>query len=112
MTQTVTREVVILPDGAAIARRAADEFLISVSQAIAQKDSFTVALAGGSTPKVLYSLLSEDPTYSSKIPWGKLHFFFGDERHAPPDNSESNFHMANQTLFSKGLVKPRADHPH
>ncbi len=106
MSQVSQREIVVLPDPAAIARRAADEFLKYVNEAIAQKDSFTVALAGGSTPKALYSLLSEDPTYSSKIPWGKLHFFFGDERHAPPDSDESNFHMVNQALFSKGLVKP------
>ncbi len=101
-----SRDVVVLPNPLAIARRAADEFLKSVSDAIAQKGSFTVALAGGSTPKTLYSMLSDDPAYSSKIPWPKLHFFFGDERHVPPDSPESNFHMANETLFSKGLVKP------
>jgi 6-phosphogluconolactonase len=100
------RDVVVLPNPPAVARRAADEFLKAVSDAIAQKGSFTVALAGGSTPKTLYSMLSDDPVYSSKIPWPKLHFFFGDERHAPPDSPESNFHMANETLFSKGLVKP------
>jgi 6-phosphogluconolactonase len=100
------REVVILPDAAAITRRAADEFLKAVNEEIARKDSFTVALAGGSTPKALYSMLVDDPAYSSKIPWAKLRFFFGDERHAPPDSSESNFHMASQTLFSKGLIKP------
>jgi 6-phosphogluconolactonase len=105
-TQTVSREVVILPDSPAIARRAADEFLKAVNEAVAEKGSFTVALAGGSTPKALYSLLADDAHYSSKVPWPKLHFFFGDERHAPPDNSESNFHMANETLFAKGLVKP------
>jgi len=99
------REVVVLPDAATLTRRAAEEFLKCVNRAVAEKGSFTVALAGGSTPKALYSMLSDDPAYSSKIPWAKLHFFFGDERHAPPDSPESNFNMANQTLFSKGLVK-------
>jgi len=106
MTVQAQREVVLLPDSAAITRRAADEFLKCVNEAVVTKGFFTVALAGGSTPKALYSVLSDDPTYSSKIPWNKLHFFFGDERHAPPDSPESNFHMANETLFSKGLVKP------
>jgi 6-phosphogluconolactonase len=105
-TKTVSREVVILPNPPAIARRAADEFLKAINEAVAEKGSFTVALAGGSTPKALYSMLSEDPAYSSKVPWPKLHFFFGDERHAPPESDESNFHMANETLFSKGLLKP------
>jgi len=106
MKASPAREVFVFPDATTLTRRAADEFLKSVNEAIAEKGSFTVALAGGSTPKALYSLLTEDPAYSSKIPWQKMHFFFGDERHAPPDSSESNFHMANQTLFSKGLVKP------
>jgi 6-phosphogluconolactonase len=101
-----TREVVVLPDAGALTKRAADEFLKAVNEAIAKKGVFTIALAGGSTPKALYSMLSEDPAYRSQIPWPKLHFFFGDERHAPPDNPESNFNMANETLFSKGLVKP------
>ena len=105
-TQTSSRQVIVLPNPPAVAQRAADELLKAVNQAIAETGSFTVALAGGSTPKALYSLLAEDPAYSSKIPWAKLHFFFGDERHAPPDNNESNFHMANETLFSKGFVKP------
>jgi 6-phosphogluconolactonase len=106
MKASPARDVVIFPDTASLTKRAADEFVKSVNEAIAEKGSFTVALAGGSTPKALYSLLTEDPAYSSKIAWQKMHFFFGDERHAPPDNSESNFHMANHTLFSKGLVKP------
>lgn len=106
MKASPARDVVVFPDATSLTRRAADEFLKSVNEAIAEKGSFTVALAGGSTPKALYSLLTEDPAYSSRIPWQKIHFFFGDERHAPPDSSESNFHMANQTLFSKGLVKP------
>jgi len=106
MTTTTQREVVVLPDGAAITRRAAEEFLKSVSEAIAQRGAFTIALAGGSTPRALYSLLAEDPSLRSKIPWPKLHFFFGDERHVPPDSPESNFHMANEALFSKGVVKP------
>jgi 6-phosphogluconolactonase len=105
MSQSSQREVVVLPDPVAITRRAADEFLKAVNEEIARKDSFTVALAGGSTPKALYSMLVDDPAYSAKIPWAKLRFFFGDERHAPPDSSESNFHMASQTLFSKGLIK-------
>jgi 6-phosphogluconolactonase len=106
MTVTATRDVVVLPDAAAVTRRAAEEFLQSVTESVAQKGFFTIALAGGSTPRALYTLLSDEPTFRSKIPWGKIHFFFGDERHAPPDSPESNFRMANESLFSKGLVKP------
>jgi len=102
----ISREVFIFPDAAAITRRAAEEFLKGALEAVAQKGSFTVSLAGGSTPKSLYALLGDDPSLRSKLPWEKIHFFFGDERHAPPDSPESNFRMANEALFSKGLVKP------
>ena len=102
---TAKREIQIFPDAASLTRRAAEEFLKSVTEAVAQKGSFTVALAGGSTPKALYSQLVDNPL-RSQIPWDKLHFFFGDERHAPPDGAESNFRMANEALFSKGAIKP------
>jgi 6-phosphogluconolactonase len=102
---TAQREVQIFPEAGTLTRRAAEEFLKSVAEAVAQKGAFTVALAGGSTPKALYSQLADEPL-RSQIPWEKLHFFFGDERHAPPDGAESNFRMANEALFSKGAIKP------
>ena len=60
---------------------------------------FTVALSGGSTPKSLYSLLATN--FHVQLPWDKMFFFLGDERHVPPDNSESNYRMANEVLLSK-----------
>jgi len=106
MTLTAQREVEVLPDAAAITKRAVEEFLKAVQEAVAKNGTFTVALSGGSTPKALYSMLADDATLRSKIPWPKLHFFFGDERHAPPDSPESNFRMAQEALFSKGVVEP------
>ena len=106
MTGPSEREVRILPDAAAITRRAAELFVQAAREAVADSDSFAVALSGGSTPKSLYSLLADDAGLRAQLPWEKMHFFFGDERHVPPDHSESNFRMANETLFSKALVKP------
>jgi 6-phosphogluconolactonase len=105
MTAAAQRDIRILADPAAVTRRAADEFVKAASQAVARKGVFNVALAGGSTPKALYALLADDSAYRSKVPWDKLRVFFGDERHAPPDSNESNFHMASEALFSKGVLK-------
>jgi 6-phosphogluconolactonase len=102
----VTREVVILADGAAIAKRAAAEFVRIAKEAVAEKGVFTVALAGGSTPKALYSLLVDDPTLRSQLPWDRMHMFFGDERHAGPTDADSNFRMANEAMLSKSPLKP------
>jgi 6-phosphogluconolactonase len=106
MPATAKRDIRILADPAAITRRAADEFVKAVAQIVAKKGVFTVSLSGGSTPKVLYAMLADDPAYRSKIPWDKMRVFFGDERHVPPDHSDSNFHMATEALFSKGVLKP------
>jgi 6-phosphogluconolactonase len=87
----------ILPDRAALFQAAADEFVRQANTVIASKGRFTVALAGGSTPKGLYSLLA----MKAKLAWDKMYFFFGDERHVPPDNPESNYRMAREALLSK-----------
>jgi 6-phosphogluconolactonase len=102
----VEREIRILADGAAIARRAAQEFVQAAASAVREKGSFNIALAGGSTPKALYSLLVNDPTLRSQVPWDKMHLFFGDERHVAPDHPDSNFRMATEAMISKSPMKP------
>jgi len=105
MPAPAQRDIRILADPAALTRRAADEFVKAATQAVARKGVFNVSFSGGSTPKVLYAMCADDPAYRSKIPWDKLRIFFGDERHVPPDSNESNFHMATEALFSKGVLK-------
>jgi 6-phosphogluconolactonase len=103
----VEREIRILADGAAIARRAAQEFVQAAVAAVQQKDAFNVALAGGSTPRALYSLLATDAALRSQVPWDKMHLFFGDERHVGPDDPDSNFRMATEAMISKVPLRPK-----
>jgi 6-phosphogluconolactonase len=77
---------------------AAEKFIEIANDSIAERGLFTVALSGGSTPKKLYALLATEP-FRSQIDWKKVFFFFGDERDVPFDSDESNFKMANETLF-------------
>src|SRR5260370_18250566 len=86
----VNREIRILPDLSAIAKRAAQEFLQAATSAVAEKHTFTVILAGGSTPKVLYSLLATDAGLRAQLPWHKLHLYFGHERNLTPHHPASN----------------------
>jgi 6-phosphogluconolactonase len=102
----VEREIRILSDGAAIARRAAQEFVQAAASAIREKGTFDVALAGGSTPKALYNLLATDPSLRSQVPWDKIHLYFGDERHVGPEHPDSNFRMARESMISKVPLKP------
>lgn len=95
-------EIRILKTAAELFEAAAKEFATRAAQAVRANGRFTVALSGGSTPKALYSLLATKPT----IPWDKICFFWGDERHVPPDHPESNYRMVDQALLSKVPVRP------
>jgi len=102
----VTREVRILENAGALCRAAAAEFAQSAGAAAREKGLCAIALSGGSTPKSLYAMLATDPSLRAQIPWDKLHLFFGDERHVPPDGPESNFRMAQEAMFSKAPLAP------
>ena len=81
---------------------AAEEVIHAATDAIAQRGRFTIALSGGSTPKNLYTLIAANA--STSLPWNQMFFFFGDERHVPPDDPESNYRMAKETLLSKAPI--------
>jgi 6-phosphogluconolactonase len=93
----------IYPDSDALALAAAVDLLKLANESIAARGVFTLALAGGSTPRKLYSLLATDLRFES-FPWDKTQIFFGDERHVPPSHIDSNFLMTSNTLLSTGLV--------
>src|SRR5260370_4878470 len=99
-------EVRILLDGSAIAKRAAQKFAEGADAAVKDKGSFSVVLAGGSTPKALYSLLVNEPALRTQVPWGRMQVFFGDERHVGPDHPDSNFRMATEAMIAKSPLKP------
>ena len=85
----------------------ADFFLECAQSACQKRGRFAVALSGGSTPRALYSLLSE-PAYRDTVPWDRTHLFWGDERCVPHDSPESNYRMVAQTLLSK-ITIPEAN---
>ncbi len=98
-------EVRILDTVASLFHAAAEQFAARATEAIAGQGNFTVALSGGSTPKGLFTVLASE--YTDKIAWDKIVFFWGDERHVPPDSPDSNYRMANEALLSKVKLDPR-----
>lgn len=100
MIRVMQRQVLIFPNIEELSRFAAEKFVEIGSEAIEKRGQFTVALAGGSTPKYLYQLLTTED-FKSRIHWKSVFFFFGDERNVSPDAVDSNFRMA-----SKNLLKP------
>ena len=93
-------QIRVFPDPAGVAQAAAEIVASSAEQAIAARDSFSIALAGGSTPKLLYQILAAEP-YRSRIEWPRVEVFFGDERCVPPDHKDSNYRTAKEALLSK-----------
>ena len=85
-----------------LSRLAAEEFVRLAVKAVSESGMFTVSLAGGSTPRSLYSLLSNsDKPFRTQLSWDRIFFFWGDERHVPPDHPDSNYRMAHEALLSR-----------
>ena len=93
------RDIHVYPTSQALLEAAAQHLLDHARQAIETRNSFTIALAGGSTPKGLYAMLAAPP-FRSQLDWTKIRFFWGDERHVPPDHADSNYRMAHEALLS------------
>ena len=81
-------------------KKAADTFVELSEKSIQKHGKFTVALSGGSSPKVIFSLLAT-PEYADKIDWSKVYFFWVDERWVSLDDEKSNFKMTLHTLLDK-----------
>lgn len=75
----------------------------------ASRGLVSIALAGGSTPKGLYEQLAK-PELASHVPWDRVHVFWGDERHVPPDHPDSNYRMAYEALLRHVPVPPAHIH--
>lgn len=73
-------------------------FVEVANEAITARGKFTVSLSGGSSPKKLYQLLAS-PTFKDQVNWEKVYFFFGDERYVPHTDAESNYLMAQKSIF-------------
>ncbi len=97
----------LAPTAEDLARLFAD-FLV---QQIAQKEgSFTWALSGGSTPKLLFSLLAS-PAYLPLIDWAKVQLFWGDERLVPQEDPDSNYGLTKKLLLDHLPIPLANIHP-
>ena len=92
-------ELRVVPDAPSLFHAAAAEFASAAAASIETKGSFSVALSGGSTPRGMFALLAGDG-FRGQVRWDRVFFFWGDERHVPPDHADSNFRMAREALLS------------
>ncbi len=80
---------------------AADFILNQAHKAIGERNEFRIALSGGNTPRPVYTRLA---TIGCDLPWDRARITFGDERCVPPDDPQSNFRMARETLFVPAAI--------
>jgi 6-phosphogluconolactonase len=88
----------IFPEKADLIEAVAQQVIATAQDVLSKRERFTIALAGGSTPRPLYELLASR-SYRKKIEWQRVHLFWGDERCAPPDHPDSNYRMAKLALL-------------
>jgi 6-phosphogluconolactonase len=89
--------VKIFPDPYTLAKAFAEEMICMIERPAQKGRPFSVALSGGSTPEVLFALLSEN--YAKSVSWKFVHFFWADERCVSPDDQESNYGMTQRKLL-------------
>jgi 6-phosphogluconolactonase len=75
---------------------AAKTFIERANQAIIERGRFLVSLSGGSTPMKLYERLANE-----KLDWGRVHFFWGDERCVPANDPGNTYGQTKKILFDK-----------
>ncbi|MDP9098480.1 MAG: 6-phosphogluconolactonase [Verrucomicrobiota bacterium] len=98
MKRAVVRSQNFVHDGA--------EFILRhATAALAERQEFRIALSGGNTPRPVYT---EFARIARDIPWERVHFTFSDERCVAPDDPQSNYRMARESLFVPGAVPEKS----
>lgn len=93
-----------------LSRAAAELICDTALGAVRDRDCFSMALAGGNTPRRTYEILSAPPL-SNRVPWEKVHLFWGDERCVPPRDPRSNALMARRALIDHVPIPASRVHP-
>ena len=75
-----------------------EELALAAAEYFVAQCPETVALSGGSTPKLMYQVLADQ--FHDQVAWSNIQFFWSDERHVPPNHPDSNFRMAHEALLS------------
>jgi 6-phosphogluconolactonase len=85
-------EVRVFEDLVSVSEALARALVESARVAIAERGRFTMALAGGNTPRTLYRILAEK--HRDDVSWSQVHFFWSDERFVDAKDPESNVGLA------------------
>ena len=109
MGAAVTSDVRVHPDLGALSRGCARAIVDAITEHTRGGDRFTLALAGGGTPRALYRILATE--HRNSIPWSQVHLFWGDERYVPYDDPRSNYRLVQDSLLGEVPIPRDNVHP-
>jgi 6-phosphogluconolactonase len=92
-------DVVVAPDPAGCAAIAAARLADAVELAVMARGRADVATTGGSTPAGIYAAMAAPPL-RERLPWERLHLWFGDDRFVPRDHPDSNVAPLDRALVA------------
>lgn len=102
-------DIQILPPGRTFIERICQDLSLAIQRTVASHGCFSLALAGGSTPRAVYlrmaQLCQETPQLCQAVD-----FFWGDERTVPPDHPDSNYRMAMESWLGPAMISPDRIH--
>ena len=102
---SASRSLIVVSDAAALAETA----LARLVEPMAKSErEIAVCLTGGTTPKHMYAMMAQS-LWRERIPWGRVHWFMGDDRFVPFGDPLSNGGVAKR-LFLDACAP--ADHIH
>ncbi len=111
MSQALKIVYYVEPNAAALARRAAEFFVVDAEKAVAARGVARIAISGGSTPKAAFRALAEPgEEWRERMPWQNLDLWWVDERCVPPDDAGSNYRMTREALLDHVPLKPEQIH--
>jgi 6-phosphogluconolactonase len=108
MPDSSAREVRDFPSLEALSAAAAAEIVGIAQASVAARGRFTIALAGGRTPRRTYEMLAA--VHRDAIDWPRTHVVFGDERLVPPGDPRRNERMAREALLAHVPIPPACVH--
>jgi 6-phosphogluconolactonase len=94
-----------LPDPDAAAEACAHHILNLLEEVLAGQDFASLAVSGGSTPKLLFRKMAALP-----FRWDKVFLFWADERCVPPTDDASNYKLADEYLIRPAHIPQRNVH--
>jgi 6-phosphogluconolactonase len=99
----------------AVADAAVELLAEEAAAAIQARGRFSIALSGGTTPRLLYERMGR--THATRFDWSRIHLFWSDERCVPEGDPASNYELVHETLLVNVPIPPanvhriRGEHP-